>query len=234
MSYLYQLIKLQTLDHTIAEDKSKLGNILRAKQEPSELIERRQAVDTLGQKIQKLKTHLKDEELELGSVSDKLSQNQQRMYSGKVKNPKALQDLELESESLGRRQTVLEDQMLETMTVLETDELQYDEQSAVLTAQEETWQQKLASLENEQRDVALRLNEYLSERTKQTAKIEGSLLKEYEHLLKSKKGLAVCPVSYEMCQGCRVTVNNAVIRAIDHGEIVQCPNCQRILYRPQP
>ncbi|MDJ0754075.1 MAG: C4-type zinc ribbon domain-containing protein [Ardenticatenaceae bacterium] len=234
MSYLYQLIKLQNLDHTIAEDKNKLGKILHAKQDPSELVELRNAVDTLRQKIQKLKTRLKDEELELGSVSDKLNQNQQKMYSGKVKNPKTLQDLELESESLGRRQTVLEDQMLETMTVLETDELQYDEQHAALTAQEEAWRQTHADLENQQRDVALRLNEYLSERTKQTAKIEANLLKEYEHLLKSKKGLAVCPVSYEMCQGCRVTVNNAVIRAIDHGEIVNCPNCQRILYLPHP
>lgn len=229
MSTVYKLQKLQHLDQEIQENKTKLGKILRAKQEPQPLVQRREIVASLQQTIHALKGQLKDEELELGTVSNKLSQSQQKLYSGEVKNPKALQDLELESESLTRRRSALEDQMLETMTELETSEASLNLESDALKAEQAAWEQLLAQLEQDQSQVATRLNDLLGRRQDQAAGVDEATLRDYDNLLKSKNGLAVAEVINGICQGCRVTMNSAVMRALKTQEFVKCPTCYRIL-----
>ncbi|MEZ4515948.1 MAG: hypothetical protein R3C44_03590 [Chloroflexota bacterium] len=52
----------------------------------------------------------------MGSVNDKARrQSEQRLYSGDVKNPKELTDLQHEIESLGRRRDTLETDVLEAL-----------------------------------------------------------------------------------------------------------------------
>jgi predicted nucleic acid-binding Zn-ribbon protein len=233
MTILFNLQKLQQFDSLIQDDKITLTKILQSKNEPTGVVTLRQTVNELLEKTQKLKSVLKDEELELGSVSAKRDQTTQELYSGKIKNPKTLQDLELESQSLARRQSTLEDQMLETMTNLEHEQQLLAQQQSALQIENDAWSAKLATLEAEQYEIAIRLNDLLAKRQQLSESVPSTYLKDYDRLIKHKKGLAVCEVIYDICQGCRVTINNAVKRAIEHGEIARCPNCDRILFRQE-
>ena len=62
---------------------------------------------------------MRDRELETQSISDKLNTDSERLYSGRIKSPKELGDLQKETEYLKRRKASLEDRQLEAMMALE-------------------------------------------------------------------------------------------------------------------
>ena len=67
---------------------------------------------------------LKEAEQEVSLQHTKLDQNQKKLYSGGVTNPKELEDLQLEANSLTKYLQVLEDRQLKAM--LEADQTRAD------------------------------------------------------------------------------------------------------------
>jgi len=99
--------------------------------------------------------------------NQKITQNQNKLYSGAVTNPKDLEDLQLESTSLQKYLSVLEERQLETM--FESDQAQeiYDQASAhadevsqtkqaeseVLSTENSSLESKISSLQNDPRSI---------------------------------------------------------------------------------
>src|SRR5258708_5024868 len=63
---------------------------------------------------------LKDTELELQGVEKKAKDFENKLYSGKVQNPKELQSMQEEIEALGRQRGRLDEQILTLMEEVET------------------------------------------------------------------------------------------------------------------
>ena len=63
----------------------------------------------------------------------KIDQNQQKLYSGSVSNPKDLEDLQLESESLKKYLAVLEDRQLEALLEMEKAQNDYNSASSAVS-----------------------------------------------------------------------------------------------------
>jgi len=63
------------------------------------------------------------------------------------------------------------------------------------------------------------------------AKVEPQVLDLYTKLLSTRKGEALAELADRICHGCFVEIpRNLAIRLARQTEIVQCPNCQRILF----
>ncbi len=68
-------------------------------------------------------------------------------------------------------------------------------------------------------------------RSEQASGINGAVLPLYERLRAARQGRAVAKVEGGACQGCRISLPmNLVKLARSSNDLVQCTNCERILY----
>jgi len=109
MSQIHLLYRLQIIDSEMKEKKERLRDVLRAQQQNEPLLVARKRAAETEAALRSLRTQQKDLELELGGVNTKAQRTENRLYSGKVSNPKELEDLQHEIEALGRRRQALED-----------------------------------------------------------------------------------------------------------------------------
>jgi len=73
------------------------------------------------------------------------------------------------------------------------------------------------------------------ERAAHAKQVDARSLATYEQLLKGRRGIAVAPMSGSICGACHVRLRPAVEQVVRRNDgLVQCDNCQRILYWPAP
>jgi predicted nucleic acid-binding Zn-ribbon protein len=199
--------------------------------ETDDLIRAREAVGETKEQLGGLQTRLRALELEIGGVSAKLKQNQNRLYGGKVRNPKELSNLQEEAAALNRRMAELEDDQLELMIEIEEAEAELAERGARLRQIEATWREDQAALKIEKEELELRLLELEEERAAKRADIGASELADYDDLRRRFGGTAVVLLKRGTCQACGVGVPTGVAREVERGEgMYYCPVCSRLLF----
>jgi uncharacterized protein len=119
MSQLHQLYRLQQLDLSLQEKQKKLVAVLQAQKEPADIVALREQLAGLRGQVQHGRVQQKDLELQLGSLQNKLGQDEERLYSGKVRNPKELTDLQEAVQGQKRQAGVLEESLWGVMMQLE-------------------------------------------------------------------------------------------------------------------
>jgi len=167
-------------------------------------------------------------EQEISGVGAKSRQAEQRLYSGLVKSPKELSDLELEFQAHKRRIDVLEEQLLEVL--IEVDEMADDVQQLSnrresLTASKTEADRKLG---NEHQHLMSELAKLTGRRSSIVEGLDGELLDRYDRLRKRKGGIAVAAVDNGSCQICHVIASTTKVSAVRHGELVTCGSCGRL------
>jgi uncharacterized protein len=167
-------------------------------------------------------------------VRDRMARDQQLLTSGSIGDPKQLQSLQSELESLARRRSDLEDVELEIMDRVDgaraavaqltgdRDALsaERDELAASVTAQ-------LAEVDTERIAVE-------SDRAALAAEMPGDLLGLYDKIRADHGGLGAAPLHRGTCQGCRLALPPTELedlRAAAPDAVVRCEECRRILVR---
>jgi predicted nucleic acid-binding Zn-ribbon protein len=168
-------------------------------------------------------------ELELQGLVDRIARDEKRLYSGAIKNPKELQELQQEVASLRRRESRLEDSLLAAM--IETDEAQAsrDEAGDLLERERADHKARTADLQSQRTTLTQRLADLGAERANLLPEILKEDLGAYESLRRRKGGLAVAPVRSNACTACGVTVSVNRRWHLREGDLVTCSNCERII-----
>jgi predicted nucleic acid-binding Zn-ribbon protein len=231
MSTVRQLYQLQLVDSEWDEKGGRLADVEASLGETNDLIRAREAVleteDLLAQRRQDLRAL----ELEIAGVEAKLKANQDRLYGGRVRNPKELSGLQEEATALRRRCSELEDAQLELMIAIEEDEAELAERQARLRQIEAAWRDDQAGLQSEKERLELRLLELEEQREGMRARIGPADLALYDDLRDRGGGTGVALLRRGTCQICGVDVPTGVARAVERGEGVHfCPVCNRLLY----
>lgn len=229
MSQVQQLFRLQQIDSDIAAKKARLKEVLGLQRETQELRAARLRAETAGTTLHKQQALLDDLNLEVAGVVDKARRSEQRLYSGKVTNPKELTDLEQEVAALGRRRAVLEDEVLEAMIAVEEAQAEDADARESLAEIGAGWELAQASLKVEQNDLALALHDLLARRAEQAGTVGPQMLAEYDALRARKNGLAVVALVDHSCSGCRVRLPENKVLQAERGDLVRCSGCGRIL-----
>jgi predicted nucleic acid-binding Zn-ribbon protein len=229
MSQVQQLYLLQQIDTEIREKKQRLGEVLRAQKETEDLLAAKKRVETAVTDLQTWQTQRQDLNLELQSLKNKAKSAEQRLYSGNVKNPKELSDLQSSIESLGRQRSALEDEVLEAMIMIEDIETEKSAATLALQTIQIDWEQSQASLKREQNELALRVHELMGQRKVRLSSISPDALTEYEAISRQAKGVAVVKIKNSLCTGCRLNVSSQKEKQAREGQKVYCANCGRIL-----
>ncbi|GAB4418224.1 MAG: hypothetical protein Kow002_05080 [Anaerolineales bacterium] len=231
MSASLGLYRLQLVDSRMDQIRARLSEI-------QVILENNQQVQAASQKMdEKTSLHeeaartLKQAEEAVKAQKLKIEQCEVKLYSGNVKNPKELEDLQNESVALKRYLITLEDRQLEAMLAeeearetLNTAKQALEQAQAQAAEQNQTLSTEKAALDKE-------LEKLNAERDAARIPLDPNLLTVYENLRQQRGGLAVAQVSDGACAACGTTLTPALQQsARSSTELHNCSTCGRILY----
>ena len=174
---------------------------------------------------------LKSTEHTVTIQNQKITQNQNKLYSGAVTNPKDLEDLQLESDSLHKYLSVLEERQIEAM--LESDQAQeiYDLSSALVDEISQNKQAERELLSAEKTAVESKISSFQSDRETLLTNSKIPDISIYENLRKSSGGIAVTLMQNSSCSACGSNIPSAIEQeARSPKKLSFCPACKRILH----
>ena len=229
MNLVKRLYELQILDSEINRLRLSVRDIENSLEENKQLTKVRNTYNELSNKVRDLKSRKKDIEFEIGELRTNVSHINVKLYSGSIKNPKELLDLEHDVSSIKGRLNAKEDVLIEIMQEEELLQGSLDSTRKELTNIEENWKIERIKLENEKNEISNDLNNLNGQRINLVADIDSESIKIYERIA-SKKGFAIVKVEQGRCQGCRLSLPMSDLQRARSGMIVQCSSCGMILY----
>jgi hypothetical protein len=228
---LTALLNLQQVDRQIQRAKKAQAGLDNGSTAAAESTAARSAYEAKNDGYHRASGELKDCELKLATLEQKLKVYEQKLYQGTVTNPKELANIEKEIAALGRQRSDLDGRILELMDEVDqkkTDaELAHAEanakdagrQAAVeqFRAEYDRYNQEIESLMRERADAQALVN-------------DPPLLKRYDEIRAKSGGVGIVQITNQNCGGCNMTLPTAQIKAVKDAEEVQtCENCRRIL-----
>jgi hypothetical protein len=178
-----------------------------------------------------------DAERRAAELRTRRNRDQQRLDAGSVSNPRELEHLQHEVQTLGDRLAEVEDVELAAMEEVETLEAQV----AALEAEAERLRDELGAVradlaDAEQRGAAVRAD-LASRREVLVAELPGPLVDLYERVRAQRSGVGAARLVHGRCEGCRLELTG---RELAHAasappdEVLRCEECGRILVRGRP
>jgi len=182
--------------------------------------------------VEDLQAQVSRFESEIDAVRQREERDRALLQSG-TPDAKQLSDLQHELETLQRRQSSLEDSLLEVME--QREELQINQTRELTTIT--NLQAELASVQ-QSRDEALVEIDTASEdrverRTQLLAGLDSELAALYEHQ-RSSAGVGAGLLQGKRCGACRIELDRgelARISAAAEDDVLRCPECRAILLR---
>ncbi|MHB9024923.1 MAG: zinc ribbon domain-containing protein [Armatimonadota bacterium] len=180
--------------------------------------------------LRKAEAAQKDRELELKSTEKKRADVDEKLYSGRVNNPKELGDLQHEEELLDKHIGELEEIVLGLMDETERAKTVETTLAGELAAAKRRWQQMVAHTKAETERLQKEIAALRPERARLATLVEKSLLLRYDEIRQERSGVGMVAVTSETCPGCHIKLNSKVYGRLREGdELTQCENCDRIL-----
>lgn len=229
MSQVDLLYRLQQAENEIKADKKRLAEVIRLQSESGELLKARQDAAASEVEVHRRRALQKDLSLEFDGLSEKAKRTEDRLYSGLVTNPKELEDLQHGLESLRRRMSTLEDELLEAMIAVEEAEEAEDVASKTLVQVETAWAESAARWKEEQAELLTRLGELDEQKNQIKALTLPATMVAFEDAKRRAGEIAVAGLKNGRCRGCLVGVPANQVKAADEGNMVLCDSCGRIL-----
>jgi predicted nucleic acid-binding Zn-ribbon protein len=234
--------------------KDLLKLLVDLQQRDSLILEKRRFIDKVPLRIFEVDEPLKKAKLELESIKKKneaalrkkkekeseLSETQEKIRKMKarisdLKTNKEYQAYQKEIEGCEKEITAIEDVILQLMEEIDAVSKEQKAKEAAVNAEIQKIDSFKAELDaevvNNERELAL----LKQERAGTVARIDPDVYKTYMRiLLDSGDGVAVTTARNELCSGCDMNIPPQLYVEIrKNQELLQCPQCRRILYVPE-
>ncbi|MCU0310293.1 MAG: C4-type zinc ribbon domain-containing protein [Acidimicrobiales bacterium] len=171
---------------------------------------------------------------EIAGLGDKIAHVDTQLYGGAITSPKEAQALQADLESLNRRRTQLEDEVLELMEEAEPLDArlaEIDREDAGLAADHD---EAAAALADAERELEERIAELDAERAALVDGLDPALVAAYEGLRPQHEGVAIARLQGSTCQGCHLGLAALEVERLRQeppDAVAFCPECGRILVR---
>jgi predicted nucleic acid-binding Zn-ribbon protein len=233
------LLDIQACDTRLSQLQHRLNTL----PESAELTQVRERKEYLRREIVAAETIVSDLERErlkadadVDLVRERSRKDRELLDSGSITDPKQLQSLESESQSLAKRQTDLEDVELEIMERLEGSQaavVQLTNDRAEVEGEEERLAAHVASV---QAEVETERAEVVADRESLVSAVSGELLALYEKIRGNHGGLGAARLHRGRCEGCHLELpptEVTEIKAAPADEVLRCEECRCILVRTE-
>jgi len=224
-----QLYQLQEIDLELDANEQALRQIQSQLGESEVVVNSRHKLTSEQQRQEQLLKEQHSLEWDITDLNNKLNTIREKLYSGRIHNPKELTDLQHESNALQAKRAQFEDRALAIMEQVELTTQTIAALSSELKRLEAEWQsqQQKLSASLEQRQAVL--SGLRQKRQAFTADISPAVIEVYQGI-KGQKGTAVAKVEQGMCRGCRISLPLSELQRARGGELVRCGSCGRILF----
>jgi predicted nucleic acid-binding Zn-ribbon protein len=227
---LKALVELQEIDSSILEKSAVIDEIPRkihTKEKP--LIEARAKLEAKKKEREALLKKKKAKESEVDELNQRIAKFKSR--SAEVKTNKEYQAMLKEVEETEKLRYGIEDEILALMEELESSEKFIKEEEKNVKSEEQNLEQMKRELEAQRAEAERELGEVKKKRARFAASVDKELYEDYMKLMRKHAGQAVAEVKNEICLGCHMSIMPQLFVEIKKGEeILQCPQCDRILY----
>lgn len=224
------LHRLQQLDLDIDAHRKRIREIAAELEQDADLRSAQAAVKELQDELLPNETQVKDLNLEIQTVSTQTKQLTDRLYGGSVSNPKELEDIQDKIDERKRRHAALEENVLETMIIVEELQARLADAAAHLSSVESAWNTKYVALSEESKQLKHELKTLKAERELAEPDVSEANLTLYLTLRTEKRGQAVAVLQDEACSVCRVGQTSNIVKQVRQSDdIILCSGCGRIL-----
>lgn len=231
MSRAHSLYRLQQIDLALDRNQARMEQILAILADDEQIRRASQSLAEVQIALMEKQQAMKACESAVARQRDKIGQTEKTLYSGSISNPKELQDLQMEADSLKRYLSVLEDNQLEAMLDLEQVE---EEHRAADDALQRLMQQKEAQhkeLYREKETLLAEIERLQGDREAALASVSADDLAFYIKLREKHHGIAVALLESGNCSICGLAIHASLVQTINSGvDLVQCNQCKRIIY----
>jgi uncharacterized protein len=229
------LVELTELDAEIGRLEHRAKNLAEQRALDAVLAEHAEANDRLATTsiaLEDLDAEVAKFEAEIDSVRQREDKDRTMLDSGSV-NAKQLTELQHELETLERRQSSLEDSLLEVMERRE--ELQNDQSAQLSTIDELQSKMSAAQAARDEALVAIEQSRHQlsSHRAQLAAVLDADLLAAYDRQ-RSRGGPGAGLLQGRRCGACRIEIDRGEmsrITAAAEDDVLRCPECSAILLR---
>lgn len=230
MSRIATLWHLQTIDQELDEKSKRARQVDEAVANDPKAAAAGAALESAQKKLSEVRVSLRNQELDAKGLDSKIKEVEERLYGGRVLNPKELDGLEKDLQMHKRRRGEMDDTLLALMESVEQATKRVGDETIALKKIEATRAGDLEKLAREKDLLSERLDELSGQRDQARAGLDADALRQYDQLRRTKAGRAVAQVKSDSCSVCGVTVPSGLINRIRTGdEIVLCSSCGRIL-----
>lgn len=225
---LYQVQQYDTEIDNAAKRIQEIETILSDNLALEEALQRRQACELV---LTDKKKVLASAEVIVNDHSLKIDQNQKKLYSGSITNPKDLEDLQLEAESLNKYLRVLEERQLEAMLEMEESQREFNEASSNVEVIKSRMESEHADLIIEKEKLEKLISAKTSQKESFLSTNEISDLATYQSIRNSSGGIGVTLMVSNSCSSCGANIPSAIAQeARSPVKLAFCPTCKRILH----
>ena len=127
--------------------------------------------------------------------------------------------------------SILEDELLETMSNLENILQEYSKATEELRNEEESLKDLMKSVEADLKEADAEIEKIKNDQKKYLDSLDEHTLRQYNQLSNIKGGKAVVAVVGNVCGGCSMNITTQTLNLLMSGkELVFCRSCSRILY----
>lgn len=174
---------------------------------------------------------LKSLELDAKSLDAKIKDDEDRLYAGKIRNPKEMLDIERDLAQLKRRHAELDEQMLAAMETQDDARATEKNCEAALRQSIKKWEEDNTAGKQEMTDLQKKAQADLERRAAAVASITKPDIDLYAALRAKKNGVAVAIIKNGACSACGEQPSSQQLQQARTGAgVVQCATCGRILY----
>lgn len=229
MSVTSQLYQLQELDLELTSSEQTADRITSQLGESKTVIEARKILDSEQKLLEELTTQQNSLEWETDDLNSKLAKVEEDLYSGRIRNPKELTDIQHESDLLKTQRAKLEEKTLELMEQVEGATRNVAASDAELNRLENDWKSQQKKLSADLKQLKTAIADLQKRRQLMADGIETAAVEIYREL-KKQKGTAVARVEGGLCNGCRISLPVSDMQRVRTGKLVRCGSCGRILF----
>ncbi len=229
MNLARQLYQLQGVELEIEAKEPALAQTIRQLGDKKVVVEAEASLASEKQRLGELERQQRAAEWEIDDLGTKLATAREALYSGRIRNPKELTNLQHEVDGLKARRDQLEEKALGIMERVEQAEANVAAKSQGLNKLETEWRLKQKELSSEKEHLSGELSQLGQKRKMLSAEIDPAAVELYRQL-KIQKGRAVARVEQGTCRGCGILLSSALLQRARGSELVRCPSCGRILF----
>ena len=229
MSVAKQLYQLQELDLEIDSQEQALSQTMSQLGESQAVLRVQGRLQQEQQHLEELKQKQQSAEWEIEDISTKLAPAEKKLFSGDIKNPKELSNLQHEVEVLKAKRNQMEEKTLEIMEQAEICETSVTKISSELETLKAQWQRQQQELLDSIERLKVILSDLRGKRQLLSEEISPQAVELYQGL-KKERGTAVARVEQGICRGCRISLPITELQQARSGNLVKCGSCGRILF----